>query len=62
MRLVALKLLPNGVPAGASFDENPIVGGLLIQAGAARAFDESDRPRLIKRRKSASLKTHAPSD
>jgi hypothetical protein len=47
MRLVALAILPNGVPAGTTFTENEIVGRLLIQAGVAREMDE--RPRLIKR-------------
>lgn len=47
MQLLALTLLPNGIPAGTTFTENDIVGRLLIQAGAAREMDE--RPRLVKR-------------
>lgn len=52
MRLVALKALPNGIPAGTTFEENPIVGNLLIDAKAARAVTDADeRPRLFKRRR-----------
>jgi hypothetical protein len=47
MRLVALAILPNGIPAGTTFTENETIGRLLIQAGVARETDE--RPRLIKR-------------
>lgn len=50
MRLLALKALPNGIPAGATFTENEIVGRLLIQAGAAQVADAKAPPRLIKRR------------
>lgn len=36
MRLTALKDLPNGVPAGQTFEENAIMGGVLLLAGVVR--------------------------
>ncbi len=39
MKYIALKDLPNGIPAGTEFEENTDVGRVLISVGAAREAD-----------------------
>ncbi len=40
MKYIALKLLPNGIRPGATFEENEDVGRVLMSVGAARLAEE----------------------